>query len=108
MQKNDLPPTTIPVVISILMLIAGIPAFFPYGYYTLLRFVVCGTAAYTAYVSFGKENKIIGFLSILVALLFNPLIPIYMNKEAWVIIDAVVIIFFGTTIFFLKGRLKKY
>lgn len=108
MLKKELPPKTIQVAISILMLIAGILTLFPYGYYTLLKFVVFGTAAYTAYISFKKESRIIGFLSILVAILFNPFVPIYLNKEAWVIVDVVIILFFWNYNFLFKGRMKKH
>jgi hypothetical protein len=98
------PSSTIPSIISILMLLAGVPKFFPYGYYTLLRLVVCGTGTYISYISFKNEKQIIGFLAILVALLFNPIIPIYLDKEIWVIIDLFVAIFFGVSIFMLKNR----
>ena len=100
--KKQFPPTTIPTLISILMLFAGIPKFFPYGYYTLLRFVVCGTGGYIAYFAFEEEKRFIGFLSILVALLFNPIIPIHLAKDAWVVIDFITTIFFTITIFTLR------
>jgi hypothetical protein len=86
------------------MIFAGIPKWFPYGYYTLLRLVVCGTGVYIAYSAFMIERKIIGFLAILTALLFNPIFPIYFNKETWVIIDIAVALFLGTTIFLLKPK----
>jgi len=101
-KEKHFPPTTIPVLISILMLFAGIPKFFPYGYYTLLRFVVCGTGGYIAYFAFEEEKRFIGFLSILVALLFNPIIPIHLAKDVWVVIDFITTIFFAITIFTLR------
>jgi len=87
------------------MLFAGIPKFFPYGYYTLLRLIVCGTSGYIAYFAFEEEKRFIGVLSILVAILFNPIIPIHLAKDAWIIIDFITAIFFAITIFAL--RIKK-
>lgn len=103
--KKEFPPTTIPTIISILILFAGIPKFFPYGYYTLLRLAVCGTGGYIAYFAFEEEKKVTGCLSILVALLFNPIIPVHLDKDVWVVIDFVTAVFFAITIFVL--RIKK-
>lgn len=100
--KKHFPPITIPAIISILMLFAGIPKLFPYGYYTLLRLAVFGTGGYIAYFAFKEEKKFIGFLSILVALLFNPVIPIHLAKDAWIVIDFITAIFFAVTIFVLR------
>ena len=100
--KKEYPPTTIPAIVSILMLLAAIPKFFPYSYYTLLRFVVCGTGIYIAIFSFGEEKKIIASLAAFIAILFNPVIPIHLTKEDWVIIDLITAIFFFLTVFLLR------
>ena len=67
----------------------------PIGYYTLLRLVVTAAAAYIAYDTFQNDKQsgwiwVFGF----VAILFNPLIPIYLDKEIWMVIDFVVAILF--------------
>ena len=67
----------------------------PIGYYTLLRLVVTAAAAYIAYDTFQTDKQsgwiwVFGF----VAILFNPLIPIYLNKELWMIIDFAAAILF--------------
>jgi len=69
------------------MLLLAIPPIWPYGYYTLLRLVVCGVSIYV--VLEAKKSKLnswmwgMGFI----ALLFNPLIPIHLNKGLWAVID---------------------
>lgn len=76
------------------MLFFAIPPGWPYGYYTLLRLVVCGTSTYVAIKA--KETKQnfwmwgMGFI----AVLFNPLIPIHLDKGLWTIIDLVVAVIF--------------
>ena len=104
--KKTYPPTTIPTLISIVMLLAGIPQVFPYGYYTLLRLVVSGTSVYIAYFSFEEARKIIGAISILFAFIFNPLIPLYLGKEIWALIDIIAALFFAITIFVLRFESK--
>ena len=59
----------------------------PYGYYTLLRIVVCGVALYGAYIaSTSKATEWVIPLGI-IALVFNPLIPIYLSREIWAVVD---------------------
>jgi len=99
-ETRSYPPTIIPTIIAICMLLGTVPKFFPYGYYTLLRFVVCGTGAYVAYWLLVEEKRHIGFLSILIAVLFNPFIPIYLYKELWIGIDLLVAIFLALRFLF--------
>ncbi len=69
---------------------------------TLLRFVVCGVSAYGAY--FPVELKKVGWAWILgiIAVLFNPIIPIYLNREIWVIIDVGVAVLLLVSIFLIR------
>lgn len=75
----------------------------PYGYYILLRLVVCGCSIVYAVVGW-HFFKPVAILSGILALLFNPLIPIYMDKEAWIVIDmiAAVYLFIAWRLLFLK------
>ena len=70
----------------------------PYDYYTLLRFVVCGVAARDAYFAYQftetastpelrekHQRRAWGFG--LMAALFNPFIPVHLDRDTWVVID---------------------
>ena len=75
----------------------------PYGYFTLLRFVVCAITAYLAYLAYEKNKDslwvwIFGFL----AVLFNPLIIIQLKRAQWTPIDLIVGIFLIVSIFLFK------
>lgn len=59
----------------------------PYGYYTLLRLVVCGVFAWAAFISFEKNKAVLPWIFVVLALIFNPIIKIYLQKEVWVIIN---------------------
>jgi len=94
-----------PVVISIIMLLLALPSGWPYGYYQILRFVVCGTSAYMAYQCYTDKNQKWTWLLGVIAVLFNPILPIHMDKESWAVIDVIVAAIF--TIFLIKFKKKR-
>ncbi len=61
----------------------------PYSYYEFLRIFVSISAVYFAYKF--NESKQQGWLIIfgMIALLFNPIAPVYLSKETWILIDIV-------------------
>ncbi|PNK60109.1 DUF6804 family protein [Psychrobacter sp. FDAARGOS_221] len=59
----------------------------PYGYYTLLRLISCAVFAWAAYVTFEKQEALLPWIFIVLALLFNPVIKVYLAKETWAVID---------------------
>lgn len=75
----------------------------PIGYYTLLRFVVCLLSLYFVYTVYQQEKKISTSLLIfiLIAIIFNPIKPLYFSKEVWRILDI------SGTLWFLWYGLKK-
>lgn len=92
----------IPSVIASLMLFGAL-ASWPYGYYQLLRFVVCGVGAYTAYTAYIWQKMWVVWLFGFVTLLFNPLIPIHLSRELWQLIDFVCALLFLIAGFLLKS-----
>ena len=78
----------------------------PYGFFTLLRFVVFAISVYVAWMSYETKKEkwvwIFGFL----AVLFNPFIVIHLNREAWSVIDFIVGIFMIISVFVLKLERK--
>ena len=74
---------------AIMLLIAVLPL--PYGYYTLLRIVVCIAASFIAY-SVRSESENVGLWAVVfavIALIFNPIIPIHLPRETWLIINLI-------------------
>jgi hypothetical protein len=90
------------LVTSILLFIAL--SNLPIGYYKFLRWVVCATALYTAFISYNKKEQInIGvWLFVLIAILFNPIIPFYLGRQFWQISDIIVSVIFITSTFFIR------
>ena len=59
----------------------------PYVYYTLLRIIVTISAIINVYTFLEESNMEKVYLFGFLAILFNPLIPIYLGKELWILID---------------------
>ena len=86
---------------------------FPYGFYKLLRLVICGYFVYSAWLSYQKSKISFSFIvSSLFALLFNPFARIGFKKDEWLTIDGitvlVIIVLAGKDLlFFIKDMTKK-
>ena len=61
----------------------------PYGYYTFTTLLVCGIAAWFATVGWNDRQVSrmwsVGFA--LIAVLFNPIIPVSLKRDAWLYLD---------------------
>lgn len=74
------------IIAAAMLLIATMPL--PIEFYTLLRIVVFGAAAYSAYCFFENKNSQAGLILVLIAIVWNPLIPIYLyDKFIWILLD---------------------
>ena len=74
------------IIAAAMLLIATMPL--PIEFYTLLRIVVCGAAAYSSYCFFENKNSQTGLILVLIAIVWNPLIPIYLyDKFIWILLD---------------------
>ncbi|MFH1822869.1 MAG: DUF6804 family protein [Patescibacteria group bacterium] len=105
-KENNVKLSFIPAIISILFLLLS---FFqwPYGYYVILRIAVTCSAAYYAYYLYSvlKERCFWFWGLILMAIIFNPIVPIYLyNKTIWSYIDVLAAIIFSVLIFRYKKK----
>lgn len=55
----------------------------PYGYYTLLRIVITGCAAWLSFANFRLDREWLGMSFALLAAAYNPLFPPSFDREAW-------------------------
>ena len=63
------------------------------GYYTLLRCLVTFCAILWA-IQFNAKNQGLFITFCIIAILFNPIIPIYLGRELWRIVDFITGIIF--------------
>jgi len=74
----------------------------PYGYYQFLRIVISIIAGINVLGELEKENKILFFFFALTLILFNPIIPIHLDKSSWTPIDLIAGIIFGVSALIYK------
>lgn len=82
------------IITTIALLAAILPL--PYAYYQLLKWLVSIGSVCIAY-SFhqNKVQNVDMYLFIAIAILFNPIKPIYLTREIWSGIDVIVAGYFG-------------
>ena len=82
---------------SIIAVLLAIGCFsLPIGYYTFLRLVACGGAIAVIIADSERGVNFSNILWAIVAVLFNPIFPVYLHsKSVWVIIDTVVALLFA-------------
>lgn len=83
LKRNKIIASIIPSIFLILAIIDGLP----YGFYSLLRLIVFFTIGYLAWLAIKSKNLFWAWLYGLVIILFNPIIPIYLSRDIWVIVD---------------------
>ena len=80
------------------MLLLAIPTGWPYGFYELLRWIIFISSIVVAWGFYNAKLSAWTFIFGAIAFLFNPIAPIYLNKESWVPID-----FIGSVLFFIAA-----
>jgi hypothetical protein len=90
----------IPAIFLFGALIDGLP----YGFFKLLRIVVCVASVAMVVYSYNArtEYEWISWLFIGMAILFNPILPIHLSRKTWVVID-----FIAGVVFLVFGFLQK-
>jgi hypothetical protein len=82
------------IVAATLCLIAMAPGL-PYGYFTILRLVVCGVAIFSAFTLFEKKSERLAWMCVAAAVIFNPIFKVHLGRELWWFADGLTAILFG-------------
>jgi len=88
-------------LLSILLLIGALDRH-PYGYYQFLRVVTCGVAAYLAFIANLSKKEVWTWILGIIAVIFNPFLPIHLSREIWQVFDLVTAVIFFVSMFFIK------
>lgn len=92
-------------IVAILMLLLAIPSgLWPYGYYQILRWIVAGVALFITYIAYHLEKQTWIWIMVIIAILFNPIAPIYLPKETWVLIDLITATIFLISVIKIKSN----
>jgi len=105
-MKSKFPTITIARIIAILMLFWAL-ADNPYGYYQILRWVICGLTGYSAYLAYEGDKNVWTWIFGITAVLFNPIAPIHLPRETWSVINLIVAAIIFISIFKMKVIPKK-
>lgn len=77
----------IPQVIASVMLLIALDPDNPYGYYVLLRWVLCGIFAYIAFQALENRKKEWVWIFGITAAVYNPIIKIHLGREVWSLVN---------------------
>ncbi len=66
----------------------------PYSYYQVLRIAVCGASIFLIWYFVQAKIAWLGWLFIIPAILFNPILPLYLDKSTWQLFDLLFAVLF--------------
>lgn len=78
-------PKTIFYIAALLLVLALAPL--PYGFYTFIRLTSTLAFAALCYLAFKDREPLLGWAFGFMALVFNPLFPLYLSRPLWIAID---------------------
>ena len=91
------------VGISVVFLFLGIlGSGFDYGFFTLLRVVVSGTTAFLSWKAYATNQEGWVWVFGALAVTFNPILPLALGRDIWVLTDLLAIGILITSIFRFK------
>jgi len=92
------------------LLLIGIEVNLPYQYYVILRFTVCGVAALLAKEFFVYPERGWKYCMFVLAIVYNPILPIHLVREIWTPINYVTIPILACAVyarFFYVAKVKE-
>jgi hypothetical protein len=90
------------LVVCVLLLIAM--GRNPSEYYEFLRWIVCGVFFFLAHHSYEHKKTPWIWICATVAIIYNPLIPFYLERETWLLFNKATIAIAITSAFMLPPR----
>jgi hypothetical protein len=79
--------TALQYACALLLLVGMLPL--PYSYYQVLRVIVCLASVFLAFKAIMQNETMLVAILLIIALIFNPVAPLYFKKDVWRIIDFV-------------------
>ena len=92
------------IAITIFLAFAALIGFSSYSFYRLLRVIVCAGASISAYRYHGENKAAPAWIFVIAALLFNPFIPVHLERELWFLLDMAVALVFIVSAYFDHTR----
>ena len=90
-EKQSIVPKSFIVMMMVMLGIALLPIRY-YGYYVLLKLVICGGCAFLAANAYDAGRKHLVWFMGGLAVLYNPIIRFPLGRELWMVINILTII----------------
>ncbi len=101
-MPNKSHTATFSLIAGVALLLA-IPPLWPYWYYQVLKWAVTAIAIFNAYEAHSHKRKEWTIIMTVIAVLFNPILPIFFSKGAWAVVDLITAILMFVSIRKIKG-----
>ena len=99
-------PSIILRLAAAVMLFYALKSGLPFDYFTLLRVIVCGVAIYITVLTFKQSQHEWAWVFGTVAILFNPIAQVTLERRTWAIIDIACGLIFLSSIYFAATSSK--
>jgi hypothetical protein len=94
----------VPSVACVVVLLTAVFERWPYGFYTVLRIVVCLSAAYLAFEAKKLRKPRWMWLMVGTALLFNPVAPVGLSRSDWQPLDLIAAVLFAVSVSAIRQK----
>lgn len=91
-------------VLGILFALGALAPIPFYAYYQLMNWIVVGAALVTAWQAYRAKKDWVVWLFILVAVIFNPLAPLYFSADVWRIADIVAALLLVLSFYLVRSK----
>jgi hypothetical protein len=104
--KSTILPLYIAWLISAVILVFAAVEKQPDSFYTLLRWVCCAVFAYSGVTSFQMKRVLWLWIFTVLAVLFNPIFPLGLDRSLWIVVDwfAIGAVVFAAFIFWKDAK----
>lgn len=88
--------------LAIILIMLGAFGDLPYSYYQFLRWATAIASFYLAYFAYKNKKIEWTWIFAIIGILFNPIMPFYLNRETWQFFNLSVAVIYFVSIFKLK------
>ena len=75
-----------------------------YIFYQLVKLIVVGVTVYGVYYTYKFQTKFWMVVFATIAVLFNPFVPVHLNRQTWKVFDLAAAVILLLSVFLLRGR----
>lgn len=85
--------------LAIIIVMLGALGDNPYSYYQFLRWATATSSFYLAYIAYNNQRKGWTWIFAIIGILFNPILPFYLDRETWQFFNLIVAVIYLVSLF---------